>query len=118
MADSKRVGSADSSRLLSFLLAGKSVRGVILDGTILVQEMRHRQGTGILETQILGQALQATALMTSSLKGQDGIGLTIDCPGPLKGLVAEATATGEVSGYLKQDSPRPGTPPSILRSDR
>lgn len=104
MADSKMEGGADSSHLLSFLLAEKSVRGVILDGTILVQEMRHRQGTGILETLILGQALQATALMASSLKGHDEIGLQIDCSGPVKGLIAEATATGEVHGYLKQGS--------------
>lgn len=100
----KREGAADSSHLLSFLLAEKSVRGVILDGTILVQEMRNRQGTGILETLILGQALQATALMASSLKGGDEIGLKIDCSGPVKGLVAEATATGEVRGYLLQGS--------------
>lgn len=102
MADSKTPGSAAVSHLLSFFLAGKSVRGVILDGTALVQDMRNRQGTGILETLILGQALQATLLMASSLKGDDGIGLRIECSGPLKGLVAEATGTGEVRGYLQQ----------------
>ncbi len=104
MADSKGEGPAAGSHLLSFLLAGKSVRGVILDGTSLVQELRKRQGTGILETQLLGQALQAIVLMASSLKGHDEIGLRIDCPGPVKGLVAEATGTGEVRGYLKQGS--------------
>jgi molecular chaperone Hsp33 len=91
-----------ASRLLSFLLAEKSVRGVILDGTVLVREMQLRHGIGRTETLILGQALLAAALMASTLKGHDEIGLRIDCSGPVKGLVAEATATGEARGYLKQ----------------
>ncbi|MEK6202375.1 MAG: Hsp33 family molecular chaperone HslO [Desulfobulbaceae bacterium] len=94
--------TADTSHLLSFLLAGKSVRGVILDGTILVQEMQDRHALASLETLILGQALQVIVLMASTLKSHDKIDLRIDCSGPVKGLVAEATATGEVRGYLKQ----------------
>lgn len=86
------------------------MRGVILDGTILIQEMQTRHGLGPLETLVLGQALQVTALMASSLKGHDEIGLRIDCAGPIKGLVTEATATGEVRGYLKQ-VPIPRTDP-------
>ena len=94
--------TTEPSRWLTFLLAEKSVRGVILDGTTLVQEMRTRHGIGILETLILGQAVQVTALIASSLKGHDEVGLRIDCSGPVKGLVAEATACGTVRGYLKQ----------------
>ncbi|MBU1985929.1 MAG: Hsp33 family molecular chaperone HslO [Proteobacteria bacterium] len=89
--------------MLTFLLADKSIRGVILDGTLLVQEMQGRHELGTLETLILGQALQVTALMASSLKGHDEIGLKIDCSGPVKGLVTEATARGEVRGYLKRN---------------
>ncbi|MDO9041672.1 MAG: Hsp33 family molecular chaperone HslO [Desulfocapsaceae bacterium] len=102
--------TTEASHILTFLLAEKSVRGVILDGTTLVQEMRTRHGLGPLETLVLGQALQVTALMASSLKGHDEIGLRIDCAGPIKGIVAEATATGEVRGYLKQ-VPIPQTDP-------
>ena len=102
--------TTEASHILTFLLAEKSVRGVILDGTTLIQEMRTHHGLGPLETQILGQALQVTALMASSLKGHDEIGLGIDCSGPIKGLVAEATATGKVRGYLKQ-VPIPRTDP-------
>lgn len=94
--------TAKASHLLSFLLAEKSVRGVILDGTLLVQEMQRRHELGSLETLILGQALQVIVLMASTLKGHDKIGMRIDCSGPVKGLVVEATATGEVRGYLKQ----------------
>jgi molecular chaperone Hsp33 len=94
--------NSEISHMQTFLLADKSVRGVILDGTLLVQEMQNRHELGTLETLILGQALQVTALIASSLKGHDEIGLRIDCSGPVKGLVAEATATGEVRGYLKE----------------
>ncbi|MDD3815293.1 MAG: Hsp33 family molecular chaperone HslO [Desulfocapsaceae bacterium] len=93
---------SEGSHIQTFLLADKSIRGVILDGTLLVQEMQNRHELGALETLILGQAMLVTALMASLLKGQDGIGLRIDCTGPVKGLVTEATAKGEVRGYLKQ----------------
>jgi len=95
--------TTETSRLLSFLLADKSVRGVILDGTILVREMQNRHELGPLETLILGQALLVTTLMASTLKGLDQISLRIDCSGPVKGLVSEATAGGEVRGYLKKN---------------
>ncbi len=94
---------AAAGNLLSFLLADKSVRGVILHGTKLVEEMRHCHELDSLETLLLGQALQVTVLMASTLKGQDEIGLRIDCAGPIKGLVTEATASGEVRGYLQRN---------------
>ncbi|MBV5306994.1 MAG: Hsp33 family molecular chaperone HslO [Desulfobulbaceae bacterium] len=93
---------AEAGIASSFLLAEKTVRGVIIEGTSLVREMRNRHALGDLETLLLGQALLGTALMVSTLKGQDEINLRIDCSGPVKGLVVEATATGEVRGYLKQ----------------
>ncbi len=95
---------AAAGNLLSFLLADKSVRGVILHGTQLVAEMRSSHELGGLETLLLGQALQVTVLMASTLKGQDEIGLRIDCAGPIKELVTEATASGEVRGYLQKNS--------------
>jgi molecular chaperone Hsp33 len=94
--------TSETSHVLSFFLAGKSVRGVILDGTTLAQEMQSRHELGRLESLILGQALQVIVLMASTLKGHDQIGLRIDCSGPVRGLVAEATASGEVRGYLMQ----------------
>lgn len=96
--------TAAAGNLLSFLLADKSVRGVVLHGTKLVEEMRSSHELGGLETLFLGQALQVTVLMASTLKGQDEIGLRIDCAGPIKELVTEATASGEVRGYLQKNS--------------
>lgn len=87
-----------------FLLGGKAVRGVLVRGTNLVNEMRARHGLGLLETLVLGHAYQAAALLATSLKGdKDRLALRIECSGPIKGLVAEGNAAGEVRGYLRQN---------------
>jgi len=86
-----------------FLLGGKGVRGVLVQGTGLVKEMRARHGLGLLETLVLGHACLAAALLATSLKGEkDRLALRIECSGPIKGLVAEGNAAGEVRGYLRQ----------------
>jgi len=88
---------------IRFLLGGKAVRGVLVHGTTLVNEMRSRHGLGLLETLVLGHACLAAALLATTLKGdKDRLALRIECSGPIKGLVAEANASGEVRGYLRQ----------------
>ena len=89
-------------KLYNFLLADGAVRGVILHGTRLINEMRANHELGILETLVLGRAYLGVGLMSADLKGNDRVSIKIDCSGPVKGLVAEATAYGEVRGYLKR----------------
>lgn len=89
-------------RLYNFLLAGGTIRGCVVNGTRMVNEMRWNHELGILETLALGHAYLGAALMSSSLKGNDRLGLQIECSGPIKGLSVEANAFGEVRGYLKQ----------------
>ena len=87
-----------------FLLGDKAVRGVLVRGTALINAMRTRHGLGLLETLVLGHAYLAAALLATSLKGdKDRLALRIECSGPIKGLVAEANAAGEVRGYLRQN---------------
>jgi molecular chaperone Hsp33 len=87
-----------------FLLGDKAVRGVLVRGTNLINGMRTRHGLGLLETLVLGHAYLAAALLATSLKGdKDRLALRIECSGPIKGLVAEANAAGEVRGYLRQN---------------
>ena len=88
-------------RLHNFLLAGGKIRGAVLHGTRMVNEMRANHDLGILETLALGHAYLGAGLMAASLKGRDRISLQINCSGPIKGLVAEANAYGEVRGHLK-----------------
>ena len=88
-------------RLYNFLLSNGAVRGVILNGTRMVNEMRANHELGILETLVLGRAYLGAGLMSASLKSNDRIALKFDCSGPIKGLVVEANAFGEVRGFLK-----------------
>jgi molecular chaperone Hsp33 len=89
-------------RIVTFLLAAGEVRGAILNGTRMVNEMRANHELGILETLVLGRAYLGIALMAAGLKGGDRVAMQINCSGPIKGLNVEANAFGEVRGYLKQ----------------
>lgn len=89
-------------RITTFLLADGAVRGAILNGTRMVNEMRANHELGILETLVLGRAYLGIGLMAADLKGDDRIALQINCSGPIKGLSVEANAFGEVRGYLKR----------------
>ena len=91
-------------RLHNFLLADGTIRGAVVNGTRLVNEMRFNHELGILETLVLGRAYLGAALMSANLKGNDRISLKIDCSGPIKGLVVEANAFGEVRGFLSNVS--------------
>lgn len=89
-------------RLYHFMLAGENVRGVIVHGTRMVNEMRWNHELGVLETLVLGHAYLAAALMSAHLKGNDRMAIGVECSGPIKGLYVESNAFGEVRGYLKQ----------------
>ncbi len=90
-----------NDRLTHFTLADDTVRGVVVNGTRMVNEMRANHALGIFETLVLGRAYLGAVLMTAGMKGDDRICLQIDCSGPIKGLVVDANAFGEVRGYLK-----------------
>jgi molecular chaperone Hsp33 len=88
-------------RVYSFLIADGAFRGAILHATRMVNEMRANHELGILETLVLGHAFIGAGLMSVNLKGNDRISFQVDCTGPIKGLLAETNAFGEVRGYLK-----------------
>ena len=89
-------------RLHNFFVADGAIRGVIMNGTRMINEMRANHGLGILETLVLGRAYIGIGLMSADLKSNDQVSLKIDCSGPIKGLVVEANAFGEVRGFLKR----------------
>jgi molecular chaperone Hsp33 len=88
-------------RFYNFLMADGAIRGVIMNGTRMVNEMRSNHELGILETLVLGRAYLGAGLMSADLKGNDRVSIKIDCSGPIRGLTVEANAFGEVRGYLK-----------------
>jgi molecular chaperone Hsp33 len=89
-------------RLHNFIVADGAIRGVIMNGTRMVNEMRANHELGILETLVLGRAYLGVGLMSADLKSNDRVSFKIDCSGPIKGLVVEANAFGEVRGFLKR----------------
>jgi len=97
----ERLLASARDHIYNFLLADGDVRGAILHGTRMVNEMRANHELGILETLVLGRAYLGAGLMTANLKGSDSISLNIECTGPIKGLTVEANAFGEVRGFLK-----------------
>ena len=98
----ERLQASLNDRMGRFLLADDRIRGVLINGTRMINEMRWNHDLGLLETLVLGHAYLAAAMMSSTLKGNDRLGLHVECSGPIKGLVVEANAFGEVRGYLKQ----------------
>ncbi len=86
-----------------FLLEDGTVRGTLIHGTRMINQMRCNHQTGILETLALGHGYLACGLMTSMIKGDDRISLHIECGGPMGGLAAEASAHGDIRGYLKHN---------------
>jgi len=91
----------ESDGLHTFLMAGDTVRGSMVNGSRMIRRMRRQHALGILETLILGHAYIGACLMSASLKGKDHLRLQVDCSGPIKGLVVEANAAGHVRGFLK-----------------
>jgi molecular chaperone Hsp33 len=84
-----------------FLLKGGTIRGSLLQGTRLVNQMRRNHDLGILETLYLGQSYLAAGLLTSQMKSRDRLAITVEATGPAGGLTVESNVHGEVRGYLK-----------------
>jgi molecular chaperone Hsp33 len=97
----ERLLASAKDRLHNFLLADGAVRGAVLHGTRMVNEMRANHELGILETLVLGRAYLGVALMSANVKGIESVSLKIECSGPIKGLTVEANTFGEVRGFLK-----------------
>jgi len=90
----------EADRIDVFLLNNSTIRGAMLHGTKMINQMRVNHNLGILETLTLGQSYIGAGLMTSMIKGNDKISFAIECGGPIKGLSVEASASGNIRGYL------------------
>ena len=96
----EHLAALEDDRREIFLIANGEVRLSAVSTTRTVNEMRANHHTGLLETYILGQGYTAGALLSSEVKGNDRIQLSIECGGPVKGMNIEAWACGAVRGYL------------------
>lgn len=86
--------------LTIFTLEGDSIRGALVSATTMVAEMRAAHGLGPLETEVLGRAYVAAALLSATIKGEDRIRVQVDGDGPAGGFSVECAASGDVRGRL------------------
>src|SRR3954468_24213052 len=102
------------------------VRGITKDGEFRfaaastrerVNEGRRRHQTRSGSTKILGETLTAVSLLHTSLKGDEKVSVQITSNGPVRTVLADIDAAGNVRGFI--DNPRvfaelpdaPGGPP-------
>jgi len=96
----EHIESLEDDKREVFLLSDEKVRVSAVSATKMVNQMRANHQTGLLETYMLGQGYIAGALLSSQVKGNDRIQITIECGGPVKGMFIESWACGAVRGYL------------------
>jgi len=99
-------------RMIKAVTADGQFRVVILKASDLIDTARQKHTLNPLSTSILGELMMGSLLAAASLKGEERITLRIDVHGPVKYGVSEATANGEVRGYLGNGHflPEPGDP--------
>jgi len=100
--------------LTIFTLEGDSIRGALASTTRLVAQMRAAHGLGILETEVLGRAYTAAALLSATIKGDDRIAMKVEGDGPAGGFLVECNARGDVRGRLFQAPIELDGPPATL----
>mgnify|MGYP000945149216 CR=1 FL=1 len=86
----RRLDGLAPDGLTIFTLEGDSIRGALVSGTTMVASMRAAHGLGILETEVLGRAYVAAALLSATIKGDDRVRLQVDGSGPAGGLHGSA----------------------------
>lgn len=104
-----------SDQLIRILTTDGTIRVSVAETTLLVEEVRRRQQTDPTATVAVGRLATAAALMSSLLKGNQRIGLSVEGNGPLQRIQAEADAHGRVRATLKV--PQAGLPPRDGRFD-
>jgi molecular chaperone Hsp33 len=107
-----------TNQLFPFLLNEAPVRGRIvrLDEAVTAILNQHQYPQGVAK--LLGEALVLVSILSSNLKGEGLVTLQIQGQGPLKLLVADATADGNLRGYVdmtEEALPDPLTPASAFR---
>jgi molecular chaperone Hsp33 len=83
------------------LLAQENLKVVAVVATVAAQEGRLLHELKPVSAELLGQALCGGALLAALQKDDTRINLQLECDGPLRGLFVDASASGEVRGYVK-----------------
>jgi len=103
LSDKEYLLARDDDRMTKFIAEKGFIRGAYVQGNLVLREMAENHGLGVFETYVLGQAYLAALLMTSSLKEDDKLNLSVTVDGPAGGFSVDANSYGEVRGYLDQN---------------
>lgn len=76
------------------------IRAFAIRTTNVVEECRTRMDTWPVASAALGRAITATAIMGAMLKGKERLTVQINGGGPIGQIVADASANGEVRGFV------------------
>ena len=89
-------------QLVRLLVAGDQLRLVAAVTTPVVEEARRRHGLWPTAAAAVGRLMTAALLLASSLKDEERIMLQVVGDGPLRHVVAEATASLQVRAYAAE----------------
>lgn len=104
-----------ADRLARAVAADRTVRGLAVVSTALVDDARHRHGTLPTATAALGRALTAALLLAATLKRDERLSLEFVGDGPLGGILVDATADGRTRGFVRR--PQTHLPPKRGKLD-
>lgn len=90
-----------ADRLVRALVADGAIRALAVVTTGVVEEARGRHDTAPTATAALGRTLTAALLLGSTLKRDERLSIEISGDGPLRQILADATADGDVRGFVR-----------------
>ncbi len=87
-------------KILIATMFNDTVRMYVAHTTNLVTKAHKLHKTHQTSIAALGRTLTATSMMGAMLKDDQSLAVSINCTGPIKKIVAESDATGNVVGYV------------------
>jgi len=88
-------------RLVRGLLPAVGLRAVLARVGDTARMTRMLHGLAPTSAHLFGEALAGALLLAAQLKDGGRVNLQIECDGPLRGLLVDASADGEVRGYAR-----------------
>jgi molecular chaperone Hsp33 len=104
-----------ADRLARAVAADRTVRGIAVVTTALVDDARRRHGTLPTATAALGRALSGALLLAATLKRDERLSLEFVGDGPLRGILVDATPDGHARGFVRR--PQTHLPPKRGKLD-
>ncbi|MHB8875089.1 MAG: Hsp33 family molecular chaperone HslO [Myxococcaceae bacterium] len=90
-----------ADELLRVLFTGEQLNGSVVVATGTAKEAQRLHELRPVSAELLAQGLAGGALLASLQKEDTRVNLQLECDGPLRGLLVDASSKGPVRGYVK-----------------